>query len=226
MKSFVAVLLVFVASGACRREPSSDKHTALSERTLVGQLLLPSGAGSRGIQVLVNVGASGSEPRVVWVLFDEQGHFSHTFRGSLTSVRVTAGIGHRAYRIDAGDLLKVNQAGQIDVGVIDLRDRLKRHRLTLRAGDGKPPGDVRVAVCFGPPPVGPGGGRVELGSKQFPEVALGSELERLLPHEADAIYFLVERPAGSGRGREWRSGVQRLFGPFNSAELPDELIMD
>jgi len=83
-----------------------------------------------------------------------------------------------------------------------------------------------VAMCFGPPPVGPSGERIALGSRQFPPVALGSEVEWLLPHEAKSIYFLVERPIGSGRGREWRSGHQRLFGPFTSATLPIELIMD
>ncbi len=60
-----AVLLVFAAACACRREPAGDQHTALPERTLVGQLSLPSGSGSRGVEVLVKVTASGSEPRVV-----------------------------------------------------------------------------------------------------------------------------------------------------------------
>lgn len=221
-----AVLLVFAAACGGHGEPASDQHSAPVECALVGQLLLPSGFGSRGVEVLVRVAPSGGEPRTVWVLFDEQGRFSHTFRGTLTSVTVTAGIGREIHRIDAGDLPEVNQAGQIDVGVINLRDRLMRHRLMLRAADGKPPGDVRVAMWFGPPPVGPAGGRVELGSRQFPPVALGSELEWLLPHEAREVYFLVERPAGSGLGSEWRSGQQRLFGPFTSAELPVELIME
>jgi hypothetical protein len=158
------------------------------------------------------------------VLFDEQGLFSHTFRETLTSISVTAGS--EVYRVDAGDLPEVNQAGQIDVGEIDLRDRLMKHRLMVRAADGKPSGDVRVAMFFGPPPVGPVGEPVSLGSRQFPPVALGSEMEWLLPHEARGVYFLVERPSGSGRGTEWRSGRQRLFGPFTSPELPAELIME
>lgn len=81
-------------------------------------------------------------------------------------------------------------------------------------------------MCFGPPPVGPRGERIALGPRQFPPIALGSEVEWLLPHEALPVYFLVERPAGSGRGREWRSGHQRLFGPFTSATLPTEPLMD
>ena len=130
------------------------------------------------------------------------------------------------HRIDTHELPEVDQAGLIDVGVIDLRDRLKRHRLVLRAAEGMPEGEVRVAMCSGLPPVGPGGGSVSLGSRQFPAVSLDSEMEWLVPNDAQSIYFLVERPAGSGRGREWRTGHQRLFGPFAAAELPAELVMD
>ena len=221
-----AVLLVFAAACARGGEPARDQHAAQPERTLVGQVLLPSGFGSRGVEVLVTATGTGSDPRVVWLLFDEQGRFAHTFRGSLASVKVTAGVWGEVDRIDTEDLPEVNQAGQIDVGVIDLRDRLTRHRMVLRAADGKPQGDVRVAMFFGLPPVGPGGQRVALGSRQFPPVALGSEVDWLLSHEAHSIYFLVERPSGLGRGTEWRSGHQRLFGPFTSAEIPAELIMD
>lgn len=219
-----AVLLVFAAACGCRGEPPSDQHSVPVEHALVGHLLLPTGSGSRGVEVLVRTAPSGSEPRTTWVLFDEQGLFSHTFRETLTSISVTAGS--EVYRVDAGDLPEVNQAGQIDVGEIDLRDRLMKHRLMVRAADGKPSGDVRVAMFFGPPPVGPVGEPVSLGSRQFPPVALGSEMEWLLPHEARGVYFLVERPSGSGRGTEWRSGRQRLFGPFTSPELPAELIME
>jgi len=221
-----AVLLVFVAACSRGGEPARDQHAVQPERTLVGQVLLPSGVGSRGVEVKVMITATGSEPRKVWVLFDEQGRFAHTFRGSLTSVKVTAGVEAEVHRIDTEDLPEVNQAGQIDVGVIDLRDRLTKHRLLVRAADGKPPGDVRVGMWFGPPPVGPQGEPVSLGSRQFPPVALGSELEWLLPREAHSIYFLVERPSASSRGTEWRSGHQQLFGPFTSSEMPAELIMD
>jgi hypothetical protein len=134
--------------------------------------------------------------------------------------------GSEVYRVDAGDLSEVNPAGQINLGMIDLRDRLMRHRLMVRVADGKPPGEVRVAMFSGPPPVGPFGERVSLGSRQFPPVALGSEMEWLVPQSAQEIYFLAERPAGSGRGLEWRSGQQSLFGPFTSAELPTELMVE
>ncbi len=230
MKSYVtvlfAVLLVFAAGCGRGGESAKGQHAAPPERTLVGQVLLPGGVGSRGVEVLVTVTEAGGEPRVVWVLFDEQGRFSHTFQGNLTSVRITAGLGAEVHRIEAEDLPEVNQAGHIDVGAIDLRDRLARHRMVVRAADGKPQGDVKVAMWFGPPPVGPVGEPVSLGSRQFPAVALGSEVEWLLSHEAHSMYFLVERPSGPGRGTEWRSGHQRLFGPFTSAEIPSELIMD
>ena len=222
--AFFAVLLVLASVCACRGELANDEHAAPSERTLVGQVLLPSGLGSRGVEVVVTIAATGNEPRVAWVLFDEQGRFAYTFRGSLTSVQVTAAAD--VHRIDTEDLPEVDQAGQIDVGVIDLRNRLTEHRLVVRAADGKQQGDVRVGLWFGRPPVGPRGEPVSLGSRQFPPVALGSEMGWLLPHEADSIYFLVERPSGTGRGTEWRSGHQQLFGPFTSAEVPAELIID
>ena len=176
--------------------------------------MLPSGIGSRGAQILLTVVDEGNDPRVVWVLFDEQGRFTHDYRGVLTSMRVTAGVGAEVHRIDTEDLPEVNQAGQIDLGVIDLRNRLTRHRLTVRESDGKPSGVVRVAMWFGLPPVGPQGEPVSLGSRQFPPVVLGNETEWLLPNEGQSIYFLVEWPVGPGRGRKWRSGRQQLFGPF------------
>ena len=98
--------------------------------------------------------------------------------------------------------------------------------MTLRAAAGKPAGEVRVAMWFGPPPVGPSGEPVALGSAQFPPVALGSEVEWLVSPEAQSMYFLVERPDGPDRGTKWRSGHQRLFGPYDAANLPTELIMD
>ncbi len=221
-----ALLLVFAAACARGGEPARDQQAASPERMMVGQVLLPSGFGSRGVEVLITVTGTDSGTRTVWVLFDEQGRFAHTFRGSLTDVRVTAGIRAEVHRVDTEDLPEVNQAGQIDLGVIDLRDRLSRHRMVLRAAGGKPQGDVRVAMWFGLPPVGPGGEPVSLGSRQFPPVALGREVEWLLSHEAHSIYFLVERPSGLGRGTKWRSGHQRLFGPFTSAKIPAELVMD
>lgn len=220
----LAALVVFAAACGCRGEQASDQQRVPLEHALVGQLLLPPGSGSRGVEVLVRTAPGGSEPRTTWVLFDEQGLLFHTFREPLTSVTVKAGS--EVYRVEAGELPEVNPAGQIDMGVIDLRDRLVRHRLMVRAADGKPPGEVRVAMFSGPPPVGPFGERVSLGSRQFPPITLDSEMEWLVPQTAQGVYFLAERPAGSGRGLEWRSGQQSLFGPFTSAELPTELMVE
>lgn len=223
---FLGLLLFFAAACAQSGAPAPDQHAASSERSLSGQILLPSGVGSRGVELILTVTAADSEPHRVWVLFDEQGHFTHTFHGSLTGFTVTAGLKREVYRIDTDDLPEANKEGQIDVGLIDLRESLTRYRLVLRAADGKPPGDVKVAMWFGLPPVGPSGEPVSLGSRQFPAVALGSETEWLLPQEADSIYFLVERPDGPARGVDWRRGHQRLFGPFTAPDIPAELFMD
>lgn len=212
----IALLLAFTTAGACHANP---------DPTLVGQLLLPDGTGSRGVEILVTVDRGEREARTVWVLFDDRGHFSHPFTEPLTSVTVQTG-GRDVRRLEADELPRPDAAGRIDLGVIDLRDRLARHRLVLRAADGAPPGVVRIGMWIGPPPVGPQGEPVSLGSRQFPPVVLGSELEWLLPHEARDVHFLVERPDGPGRGTAWRSGRQRLFGPFTSAEFPAELVLD
>ena len=223
----IFAVITAVASTSVRHgEPASYQDAVAFEHALVGQLLLPRGSGSRGVEVVATVTDAGSEPRDKWILFDEEGRFSGTFRGRLTRITVSTGLRAELHRIETEDLPEINQAGQVDVGVIDLRDRLIRHRLILRVAEGASQGDVRVAMCFGLPPVGPSGEPVALGSRQFPPVALGNEVEWLLPLEAQALYFLVERPVGSTLGGEWRSGHQRLFGPFTSANLPTELTMD
>lgn len=218
-----AMFMVITAAWAGADEPGSEEGRAMPQGTLTGQVVLPPGEGSRGIEVIVTLQEAGSEPHKTWLLFDEEGRFSHTFRDRLVSVTVTTGLRAELHRIEAGEMPRVNQSGQIDVGAIDLRDQLVRHRLALRSGEGGASGDVRMAMCFGLPPMGPQGGRVALGSRQFPPVAIGGEVEWLLPQEADSVYFLVERP---GRGGEWRGGQQRLFGPFTLRGLPTELTVD
>jgi hypothetical protein len=215
----LVVILAVTASAAPGQEPSP-------EHSLFGRLLLPAGSGSRGVEVIVETVARGNEPRRTWLLFDEQGNFTHDFEGKLTRLVVAAGIGREVYRLDADEVPEADQGRRIDVGVIDLREQLVKHRLLLRAAEGRPEGVVRIGMFLGPPPRGPRGETVSLGSRQFPPVTLASELEWLLPHDAESIYFLVERPDGSGRGIHWRSGRQRLFGPFTSADFPSELAMD
>lgn len=225
----VAMFVVIAAAWdgeVCRGESASHKSTVVSEFTLVGQLLLPPGTGSRGVELVVAVAEAVGEPGDIWILFDEDGRFSETFRRPISHVTVSTGLRAELHRIEADRLPEINQVGRVDIGVIDLRDRLVRHRLLLRAAEGAPQGEVRVAMCFGLPPVGPGGEPVALGSRQFPPVELGSEMEWLMPLEVQALHFLVERPVGSPSEGNWRSGHQRLFGPFTSANLPNELIMD
>ena len=194
-----------------------------SSYTLAGRILLPAGAGSRGVEIIATVADPGDGPRRVWLLFDENGRFRHELEGDLVRVIVSTGLRTELHRIDWEALPEVDATGEIDVGEIDLRDKLVPHRLVLRPAAAVKPGEARVAMFFGLPPSGPYGEPISLGSRQFPPVALGSELEWLLPPEAQCVYFLVERPADSG---EWRWGAQYLFGPFSSDTLPAELVLD
>lgn len=191
---------------------------------MVGRLLLPSGSGSRGVEVLLQVAESADAPRTLWVLFDDDGRVSETYRGTLNELLVTTG-GFDVVRLGAGDLPAPDRAGRVDVGTIDLRERLARRRFLLRESDGDRAGVVRVGMWSGPPPVGPRGEPVSLGSRQFPEIDVGTELEWLLPHDARDVYFLVERPDGPSRGVAWHSGEQQLFGPFRAADFPTELVL-
>lgn len=224
--SIFAVITAVAGVSMVLGEPANDRDAAASEHTLVGQLLLPRGSGSRGVEVVATFMEAGSEPRNKWILFDEEGRFSDTFRGHLTRLVVSTGLRAELHSIEAEDLPEIDQAGQVDVGVIDLRDLLTRHQLILQVAEGASQGDVRVAMFFGLPHVGPGGEPVSLGSRQFPPVSLGSEMEWLLPLKAQSLYFLVERPVGPAHNPQWRGGYQRLFGPFTSATLPAELTMD
>ena len=220
------VTTAVTAFSLCLGEPAHHQVDPAPTQTLVGQLLLPPGSGSRGVEVVATFTETGREPRDQWILFDEEGRFSDTVRGYLGGVVVSNGHRIPLYAIEADNLPEGTQTGHIDLGVIDLRDRLVSHRLTLRAAEGASQGNVRVGMFFGLPPVGPRGEPVSLGSRQFPPVALGSEMEWLLQPEVQSLYFLVERPVGPAHEPQWRGGYQRLFGPFSSPDLPTELIMD
>lgn len=229
MNSSALILIAIVLSLAMgctgRGEKAGDQYGTTSERTLVGQVLLPPGEGRRGLELHVEMQSPDESAIDQWILFDAQGHFEHFFQGRLTGVAIRTG-GAELFRVEAEKLAQASQPEQLDVGVIDLRDRLLRHRLALSAIKGKPLGLVRVAMWLRPPPVGPQGEPVSLGSRQFPPVELGSTMEWLVPAEAQSIYFLVERPADEKRGRHWRSGHQQLFGPYSSSELPTEIFLD
>ena len=74
----MGVALITIASiVSCRSAPppqvavDSDQHVGVSQRDLVGQVLLPLGDGSRGVEVVITVAEAGSEPRDRWLLFDD-----------------------------------------------------------------------------------------------------------------------------------------------------------
>ena len=215
--------LMFATVACSCSDPNERRGQATpTAGVLVGQLLLPEGNGSRGVEVRISAATEDAE--ITWVLFDDRGHFTHPFTSGLSQVIVTAGA--VVHQIDASDLPRANLEGRIDFGVIDLRAQLTEHRLFVRAAEGSAAGDVRVGMWFGPPPVGPFGEPVSLGSRQFPPVALGSETAWLMPNDAHSIYFVVERPSGFDGEPQWLGGHQRQFGPFAAARLPAELVMD
>ena len=226
MRSIVATLsiLTTVFAPSCVRqvEPAPEPALHATANVLVGQLVLPPGSGSRGVEVVVTSG--GAEGYPTWELFDDEGRFAHSFDVRPREVSVSTGLGPDLLNIAIDDATAVNASGELDLGELDLRDTLASHAMVVRASDGAAPGAARMALCFGLPPVGPSGEPVALGSRQFPPFTLGDERHWLIPHDTDAIYFLVER--GTGTDREWRSGSQQLFGPFTSSAIPGELLVD
>jgi hypothetical protein len=136
------VITAVAAISICHGEPASDRDAVAPEHTLVGQLLLPRGSGSRGAEVVATITEAGSKPRNKWILFDEKGRFSGTFRERLIRMVVSTGLRAELHSIETEDISEINQAGQVDVGVTDLRDRLIRHRLILRVAEGASRGDV------------------------------------------------------------------------------------
>ena len=84
--TILAVFMAIVSTSGCRGELESDQGAVASERALVGRLLLPSGSGSRGVEVVATATEVGSEPYDKWILFDEEGRFSApSGEGFLTS---------------------------------------------------------------------------------------------------------------------------------------------
>lgn len=216
---------------ACQRKPAPtavvvEDKTSPANYEFVGQLLLPPGEGSRGVEVVITTLKADGKLVSRWLLFDEQGRFSEELSEELVRLSVSTGLSAELYRLESNELPQRNSQHQVDVGRIDLRHQLTRHRMRLRAAEGAAGGKVRIALCFGPPPTGPNGEQVALGSRQFPPRQLGSEVEWLLPPDAKSVYFLVERPAESKDPKVWRSGYQKLFGPYSAATLPSELRMD
>lgn len=83
IRSFILGGVMGCALLGCARggEPGTDSTVATLQRSVVGQLMLPRGRGTRGIEVCVVIAAPGNEARKVWVLLDQQGNFAHAFQG-------------------------------------------------------------------------------------------------------------------------------------------------
>ncbi|CAE7759043.1 unnamed protein product [Symbiodinium sp. CCMP2592] len=209
---------------ASRGSASSESADATQESKLVGQLQLPGEGGRRGVEVHAWVRDSKGGENQLWILPGGDGRFAREFEGEVTRVRVFAG--REVHRIDGDDLPKVDGDGRVDLGVIDLRELLVGYQMRTRLAGGKSDGEYRAALWIGPPPTGPRGSLPSLGSAQFPTLELGEQVEWLLPADIRDVYFLVELPDGDGRGRDWRSGEQRVFGAFEASDFPVELVVD
>ncbi len=231
MKRFAAALpavLMFLGTiGASPRDAAGDQRSVAPHVNLVGQVLLPDGSGSRGVEVWLALRNVDGEARERWLPVDEHGHFTAAIQGSVVRVSVVTGLRAEIHSLTAANVPQPDTAGHIDLGRIDLRDHLRPHRMVIRAAPNSPAGPVRAVICFGPPPTGPQGEMVALGSKQFPPFPLDSEVEWLLPVETTSpIYVLVERPAPGNPDGAWWTGLQKVFGPFAADEVPIELVMD
>lgn len=214
----VAVVLNLFAF-ACSRTTAVPRATNLT--SVKGRLILPPGSGTRGIQVIGTIRFDEDETADEWLILDESGGFNHEFHGELIGLRVTSGIEAEIISFAADKLPVADRAGQIDFGNIDIRDEVVEHILRLQMDEGLASGSIRIGMWFGAPAAG-----VSLGSRQFPVIEIGSTMRWLIPRDATDIYFLVEHPSNPRNSVDsWRSGVQQRFGPFNSASLPESLIL-
>ena len=227
-------MLVLAVMASCAAEPESrsaidgetppETAVAPGAATLSGRVLLPGEGGRRGVELHAWVTAPDGEAHRIWVLPDDDGRFAQAYAGVITRLRVFAGS--EVLGFDVNDLPATDDRGRVDLGEIDLRERLVAYRVHLRAADGAPGGVVRAGLSVGPWHTGPNGELPSLGSRQFPPLDLGRVAEWLLPPDTNDVYVLVERPDGPGRGRNWRSGPQQVFGPYDASAFPIDLVMD
>ena len=199
-------------------------RAAPQDGIIVGRVLLPGEGGRRGLEVHAWFTDPSGEEGQLWLLPGDDGRFEHAFSGELTGARVFAGLG--VHVVDAADLEHSEQERVIDLGTIDLRERLAVFPIRVRPGDGSRAGFVRVGLWVGPPHTGPRGELPSLGSRQFPTYELGQTIDWVLPPDTPDVYFLVEYSDGPGRGTSWRADGQQLFGPFDSSSFPLELVLD
>lgn len=215
------ITLCLLLTIGCNNADTRPVEPATVVRNVVGRVMLPAGDGARGIAVILTMDASADRPEDEWALLDEHDAFAKPVRGKLTRVRVVAGSFMTVVELSGDALPRPDAIGRIDLGDIDVRDLVTSHRLKLTAAPGSEAGAVRVGMWFEPPHPD-----VSMASRQFPELQTGDTMEWLVPKEAEAVYFMSERPADDGRGLEWKSGKKTLVGPFGLGELPGELVVE
>lgn len=189
------------------------------EQVVFGQLQLPPGEGARGVHAIIDIARDGATTRE-WLELDDEFRFRSTFTGTLKELEIATGPSPVVYRLKAGELAQKKKKNAVDIGTIDLRQRMQAHTIKILSDEAA---TLRIGMFTEKPATDFEGNLPSLGSRQFPEVPAGQEMTWLLPSELDTAYFLVEEPVDERRGREWRSGKQKLFGPFRSSELPAEL---
>lgn len=190
--------------------------------TFGGRLLLPSDGGTRGLEVVLVVEDTTGDRSTVWLPVHADGSFSRALDGRVLRATVTVGLEWTLHDVAAEELAADPASGSVDVGVVDLRDDLIARRMTFRAGETSGH-EVRATLCAGLPPVGPQGGTVGLGSRQFPPIAVGEEITWILPPDAVDVHVLVEHPNPDG---VWFGGRQEIFGPYRAEDLPHALVLE
>ena len=210
-----AVIAVHLGCYASAQEERSRRLTNI----VVGQLRLPAGGGARGVHVIIDIANDGSTSRE-WLNLDSELRFRSSFAGSLTKLEIATGVSTTVHQFNAEELARLTKQNSIDVGTIDLLEQLQAHKIKFSSAGAN---TLRTGMWLEKPSTDFAGNLPSLGSRQFPEIEAGKEMDLLLPSKFDTAYFLVEEPADARRGREWRSGKQMLFGPFRSPELPTEL---
>ena len=190
-----------------------------SERFVTGQLLLPEGEGTRGVHIIIDTVKDGSTTRQ-WLDLDHDLRFGKSFAGTLTKLEFATALSTIAHRFNHKELAKFTKKNAVDVGTVDLRKRLQSYKIKFSSDEAS---TLRVGMWLERPKTDFAGSLPSLGSRQFAEIEAGKEMALRLHSEFEGAYFLVEAPADKRRGREWRSGKQKLFGPFRSSELPPEL---
>jgi len=212
----LAVLTVHL--GCSRSAQEAPELTPM----IVGQLQLPSGNGSRGMNVIIDIAKDELTNRE-WLKLDEEFRFQSSFTGTVKKLEISTGFSSVVHQIDAQELARLAKQNIVEIGTIDLRKRLQAHKIKLLSETAT---TLRAGMWFESPATDSSGNLPSLGSRQFPEIAAGLETNWLIPSEFDTVYFLVEEPADERRGREWRTGKQKLFGPFRLSEFPNELKME